>query len=730
MKRFAQTVLAVGILAIIGILFVQNTTKIAALKKEASHSLQEREDASRFANHQPVMSVSVEKKVARGDEPEKSVSDLENHANNFQSPRTTDAATVSRSKIIRPNSGAPISYKSKHIDFLKKQPVVDSSTYTNKDGRRIRATHYRVVENQKTVPYVVREHLNPQGQSVKNTYVEIGDHILVRLNQGIAESEVSQIAASYNLGQAKALLVEGVYRFSIPNTTATKRLEIAEAMASDARIMYSEGNYLSYSTAVPNDELFPQLWGLENSGQDPENQLNFIADTDTQATIAWDNQTDCSSVPVAVLDTGIDPTHPDLMANIVPNSGRDYTSNDINDFIDRKGHGTHVAGTIGAVGNNQIGIAGVCWQAAIIPVKVLNDQGRGASEFIINGMSYVGQTNAKVINMSLGGGPPSQLEADTIAANVDNGIIYVIAAGNENNDNDANPTYPASYQNEGIISVAAQTGAGTLAGFSNFGQTSVDIAAPGQGIASTYTVPNDPNVGYALLSGTSMASPHAAGAVALFWSYAPNLTLAQVKSELLASAVTGNFEKTIAGSRVMDLSKFIDTVKAQAFISEAGKNLQARNSTQVSVGIELVEKYDAITKLEIFYEDNLLGSSEGASDSVSVNLPIGLSEADLTVVVTDAAGREFTAPPVTVSIDIEKSIDPEKVESFDLTGSKDCKLTKTSEGGSPEVLYAVSVNSERECQKFCDIMGPLVYSSQDSVSCSQNSQAIYQQKKL
>ncbi len=549
----------------------------------------------------------------------------------------TDANSAASLPDISMESGL-FSLKKNHIQKLKQSNVIETRDYTGVDEKLVRVTLVRAPSALGEF-FIIRENVSKKTGQVESVHVEVGEHLIVQFQHPLSETDLAHFTKDYDFVSSQKMLLPNTYRFNFSAPTLDKKDALFAKLANDNRVNYADTNFVTYSTAVPNDPLFESLWGMDNRGVDPVQQLQFVQDTDSQATIAWDKQTDCSAVPVAVLDTGIDANHPDLADNVLANAGRNFSTNNINDFVDRQGHGTHVSGTIGAIGNNAEGVAGICWKAAIIPVKVLGDDGTGTTEAVVNGLVYVASTNAKVLNMSLGGGGFSQPMVDAIAMNTDNGKILVAAAGNENNDNDLNPSYPASYNDSGIISVAAVHGAGDLAEFSNYGQTSVDIAAPGQSIASTFVDPNDPNVGYAVLSGTSMASPLVAGAVALFWAFAPELSAQDIKAELLDSAVSLNFGKNIAGGRMINMNLLMESIKAQAFVAESDFSIKANNSSRYSLSIDTKEKYSDIEKIEVFLGNKLIGQTTGSADKVNILLPIGLKEGEITITVTDSKGN-------------------------------------------------------------------------------------------
>ncbi|MEG3946994.1 S8 family serine peptidase, partial [Microcoleus sp. w2-18aC4] len=327
------------------------------------------------------------------------------------------------------------------------------------------------------------------------------------------------------------------------------------SLAQDPRVETVELNYLLSINSVPNDPQFDQLWGLNNAGQ-----TGGTPDADIDAPEAWDIQRGSKNVVVAVIDTGVDYDHQDLAANMWTNSveiagiknedddgngyiddvrGYDFTNKDP-DPMDDNGHGTHVAGTIGAAGNNNIGVVGVSPNVSIMPLKFLDFQGRGSTSDVIQAVDYATKNGAKVINASFGGGGFSQAEKDAIGDANKKGVLFIAAAGNDSSDNDSEPSYPANYDLPNVISVAATNYVDQLSWFSNYGKNTVDLGAPG-GTAAVF--PRDqrdirstlPNNQYGWGAGTSQAAPHVAGAAALLLAQNPSLTVTELKNILMTT---------------------------------------------------------------------------------------------------------------------------------------------------------------------------------------------------
>jgi len=335
----------------------------------------------------------------------------------------------------------------------------------------------------------------------------------------------------------------------------TSQIDVVAWAAMQPGFRRIDPDYIVRSTALPNDPEYANgsLWGLENTGQS-----GGVVDADIDAAAAWEITTGSRGVVIGVIDTGIDYTHPDLAANIWTNPGEiagngidddangyvddvhgwDFL-NDDNDPMDDDDHGTHVAGTIGAVGNNATGVVGVAWQVSMMALKTLGPTG-GTLAAAIEAIGYATMMRERGVNVvatnnSWGFAPgvnPGGGLSTAIAAGGAAGILFVAAASNDANNNDVTPTYPSSYADPSIIAVAATTRTNTLASYSNYGVTRVDIGAPGSAIKSTV-----PGGGYTSLDGTSMATPHVGGVVALLASEYTMATAAEIKQAILESAV-------------------------------------------------------------------------------------------------------------------------------------------------------------------------------------------------
>ena len=353
-----------------------------------------------------------------------------------------------------------------------------------------------------------------------------------------------------------------------------RRDQVLASLRASGLVDYAEPDFRMKALIEPNDFRFydGSQWNLKNTGQ-----LGGTAGADIDAPDAWDLRTSAASVIVAVVDTGVRLTHEDLRGNLwtnpgetgIDSAGRDKATNGIDDdgdgYIDDVhginaitgsgnpnddyGHGTHVAGIIGATGNNGVGIAGVAWRVQLMPLKALGSTGEGSISDAIECLDYARVHGAKIVNASWGSYQfTSQALRDAITNLRDAGILFVAACGNSAGDNDANPLFPASYEFDNIISVAASTRTDTAASYSNWGRTTVDLAAPGSVFSTWNGADND----YRYNDGTSMAAPQVSGAAALIWALHPSLTYREVIAIILSNTepLPAFAGKTVTGGRL------------------------------------------------------------------------------------------------------------------------------------------------------------------------------------
>ena len=344
--------------------------------------------------------------------------------------------------------------------------------------------------------------------------------------------------------------------------------ESVEILKSDSNVEYVEKNWIvtldnevSGEVVTATDSMFTKQWGLKNTGTNSGGWFSTgKAGEDVNAEKAWEIQKGNKEVVVAVIDTGIDYRHPDLQANLWINDaekngeagvdddgngyiddvyGYDFANNDA-DPLDGHSHGTHCAGVIGASHNGE-GVMGVMSKVKLMGIKFLSDSGSGETIGAIQSIEYAIKNGANIMSNSWGGGERSEALKEAIEAARDAGILFVAAAGNESNNNDSKPSYPASYKVENVITVGAMDGKGNKANFSNYGRESVHVFAPGVNILSTVK-----NGGYQKMSGTSMATPMVSGVLGLLLSQEEGINFSDAKTRLMESTVRNSSLSTYA----------------------------------------------------------------------------------------------------------------------------------------------------------------------------------------
>ncbi|MEO1170628.1 MAG: S8 family serine peptidase, partial [Myxococcota bacterium] len=462
----------------------------------------------------------------------------------------------------------------------------------------------------------------------------------------------------------------GFYRVRLPAGSIADQA-ISDVVSDD---MVAERDYLVEADRTPDDPQFSSLWGLAK----------------IQAERAWEMGTGSANVVVAITDTGVDLDHPDLQANLWVNPGEipgnridddgngfvddvhgwDFVSDDANPDDDN-GHGTHVAGTVGAVGNDGVGIPGVNWTVSLQAVKMLGASGSGSLFDGASSILYAARNGAQIVNASWGCRCNASYVEDAIEELQASGGLFVAAAGNSSVDNDgAQAHYPASHPVANVVSVAATTSNDDLASFSNYGRTRVHVAAPGQGILSTY-----PGGRYATLNGTSMAAPHVAGMAALLLSLEPSLTADQLKSRLVQSSdpVPALSGRVVANGRVNVLRALGEDRDPPA--APTGVSAIAGAGSEVIVSWDPPQ--EAVSQHRVRYGLNS-GGYDGelivSGDTTSARITGAFDGVTVYAVVhaVDRNGNE-SAPSAEVSVSPRDTISPPQV--IDLAATSDAGET-------------------------------------------------------
>ena len=389
--------------------------------------------------------------------------------------------------------------------------------------------------------------------------------LLVRFDPSLAPGERADVRQRAGTPVERGLAVAGLQLVTLPPDAADAD-RARTALDGSRGVLYTEPNFTRRLQVTPDDTHFGLLWGLHNTGQVMGGTAG-TPDADIDAPEAWELTTGSPVTTVAVVDTGVDESHPDLAPQGWANPGETGAGRETNgidddqngyvddtqgwDWVaqdsdpdDEHGHGTHVAGTVAARGNDGQGVTGVSWQSRLMALRVLDEDGEGTVADVVDAYSYAAANGAPIVNASLGSSGFSFTEYDMLRSLP--GTLFVVAAGNDGESNEVNPHYPCSYALPNVVCVAASNNRDGLAGFSNYGATSVDLAAPGRSTFSTWPG------GYTYASGTSMATPHVSGVAALVHSRLPGASVATMRNALLAGvdpqpAFAG---KTVTGGRL------------------------------------------------------------------------------------------------------------------------------------------------------------------------------------
>lgn len=449
-------------------------------------------------------------------------------------------------------------------EAIKQGTVVERVDFApDARGEFRRATVYRTNFKYPLVRVDQRLQRTSRGdEKLGGQIVMVADHLMVKVQPGTDETMLRQHLAALGATVRKHIPGSSIYLVAVRSARIADFDAALSALENTtSSVAFAEPDFIVHATSLPNDPSFGLQWNMHNTGQ-----TGGTADADIDAPEAWDITTGSTSVVVGVIDTGMDLTHPDLAANLwtnaseIPGNGIDDDNNGYIDDVhgwnfvsnnnspnDDHGHGSHTAGTVGAAGGNGIGVTGVCQTVRLMPLKFLDATGNGTDSDALEAVLYATAKGVLLTSNSWGGGSFDPLLLQAIQDAGTAGVGFVAAAGNSGINADLYPEYPAAYNSANIISVAATDSTDTLAWFSNYGAQAVHIGAPG---VATYSTTR--NAGYATMSGTSMATPHVAGAAALLKAANPALTFAQIKGMLLSQGDTKSSlnGKTSTGRRL------------------------------------------------------------------------------------------------------------------------------------------------------------------------------------
>ncbi len=488
--------------------------------------------------------------------------------------------------------------------------------------------------------------------------------VIVKFRSGVSESYKSALRTQ--VGGGKMGSISSIPGLEIVATQIDPEVAVARFLAMPG-VEHAELDYTVRTQLTPNDPSYGSLWGMHNTGQ-----TGGVADADIDAPEAWDIFTGNPNTVIAIIDTGIQRTHPDLAANMWTNPneiagngidddnngriddlyGWDFVNND-NDPSDDNGHGTHCAGTIGGVGNNGAGVVGVNWSVKMVALKFLGSNGSGSTSSAMLALDYCVRTGIKISSNSWGGSSYSPVFDSMLSTARDAGHLFIAAAGNASSNNDSTPTYPASYGQDNVIAVASIDSNGNRSGFSNYGAVSVDIGAPGGGIQSTY-----PTNSYATMSGTSMATPHVAGAAALIWGFKPSWTYAQVRDCILNNiTATSQMSGVVSTGGVLNVhSSLLDAQGSNTAptvaISAPANGSSANFGASVTFTGSASDTQDGSLTSSLVWTSNRDGQIGTGGTFAKSNLSAGVHT--ITANVTDSGGLNGSAV-VTLTINAENT---------------------------------------------------------------------------
>ncbi len=469
---------------------------------------------------------------------------------------------------------------------------------------------------------------------------ESPDYAAGRALVGVKSKDKAKAEASIQArgGKVKEYYAAGdLYVVETPSDSAAW----ASSIKRDDGVRFAEPDYEVTADLLPTDPRYSELWGMQKISMP----------------LAWDRDTGSNNVVVGVIDTGVDYNHPELASQMWTNPaetangldddgngivddiyGKDCRNNDGNPMDDNE-HGTHVAGTIGAAANNGIGVAGVNWDVSIMALKFLSSSGSGYTSDAIECIDYAISKGADLTSNSWGGGGFSTALSDAINRARAADQLFLAAAGNSGANTDSSPHYPSSYTHANIISVAASTSSDGLASFSNYGATSVDLAAPGVGILSTV-----PGGGYESWNGTSMATPHVAGAAALLLSEYPGSSYVTLRDKIFENVdpIAAFSGKMVTGGRLNVAEAIVPPDDAPVVTALSPPSGSTHTGvTSVALSATATDNI-GVTKVEFFVDNASVGVDTTAGDGWTATWNLsGVTDGSHTLkaVATDTIGQ-------------------------------------------------------------------------------------------
>jgi len=421
----------------------------------------------------------------------------------------------------------------------------------------------------------------------------VADELLVQFKAGVRKADYDSLLRGAGAREADEIAPLRVKKIKVPAAAIEK---VKATLAKNPRVSFVENNYLAAGAAVPNDPSFGSQWHLQKIG----------------APLAWDISTGLATVDIAVVDSGVDPNHPDLSGKLIPGYNFLGSNTDTSDVL---GHGTAVAGTAAAIANNATGVAGVAWKNPVMPLVVLDATNYASYANIAKAITYAADRGVRVINVSIGGTASSSTLQNAVNYAWNKGALVFASAMNNNS---STPAYPAACTN--VVAVAATNSADAKASFSNYGPW-ITIAAPGEGIYTT-----NRGGGYGSWNGTSFSSPMTAGLAALVLSVNPLLTNAQVVDILKSSSDdlgAAGFDQYFGHGRINALKALStarntiplgDTTAPTVTIASPATGTTVKGTATVSVS---ASDDSGVTMVELFVDGTLAAASTTAPYSFS-----------------------------------------------------------------------------------------------------------------